>query len=265
MTPLSVATKTPIVETSDNKDVSKDMKKPIVATSNVRDISQVSDSPVPDIKNNVFIQQEVNELPTTDHSKPVNKAKVRNKRKAKEDSDYEEETNNVEKEEARKVKKPRRKRVKVDVEEKDSENVENEECGPSDINMFALGFEGKGVDTVNTKKMSTKQERLEMKLKTGKANDMFVKIDLKKKKFSKGKFSGARLLRAEAKRKLDIKEGRKVKEWKCYNCGEAGHLAWQCTGGRGDSLIPTDMADEFDAGEFPSLQQVSKWYPIIVK
>ena len=30
----------------------------------------------------------------------------------------------------------------------------------------------------------------------------------------------------------------------------------QCTGGKGDSLIPTDMADEFDAGEFPSLEQV---------
>ena len=33
----------------------------------------------------------------------------------------------------------------------------------------------------------------------------------------------------------------------------------QCTGGKGDSLIPTDMADEFDAGEFPSLEQVLEW------
>ena len=30
----------------------------------------------------------------------------------------------------------------------------------------------------------------------------------------------------------------------------------QCTGGRGDSLIPTELADQFDPGEFPSLEEV---------
>ena len=42
---------------------------------------------------------------------------------------------------------------------------------------------------------------------------------------------------------------------KCFRCGETGHWARQCTGGKGDSLIPVDMAEEFDAGEFPSLDQ----------
>ena len=32
----------------------------------------------------------------------------------------------------------------------------------------------------------------------------------------------------------------------------------QCTGGRGDSLIPTELADQFDPGEFPSLEEVHK-------
>merc|ERR1712079_166872 len=98
--------------------------------------------------------------------------------------------------------------------------------GPSDMNMYALGFEEKGTDTVKVKKYLTAKERLESKVMSGKANDMFVKIDLKKKSYSKGKMSGARIKRAEWKRKLDLKEGRKVKEFKCFNCGQTGHFAW---------------------------------------
>ena len=107
------------------------------------------------------------------------------------------------------------------------------------------------------KKGQSAQQRLESKVLSGKANDCFVKIDLKKKKFARGNAgtSGAKIKRAEWKRKMDLKEGRKVKEMKCFRCGETGHWARQCTGGKGDSLIPVDMAEEFDAGEFPSLEQ----------
>ena len=138
----------------------------------------------------------------------------------------------------KKSRKPPRKRQKT-MKKEEEENQEKDDGqteetqGPSDLNIYALGFEGAGVDNTNVRKITTAKERLEKKVLSGKANENFVKIDLKKKKgFVKGKNSGARLKRAEWKRKLDMKEGRKVKEWKCYNCGEAGHMAWQCTGKR---------------------------------
>ena len=157
--------------------------------------------------------------------------------------------------------KPRKKRAKVTEEEEEEEEVRektDEPQGPSAINMFALGFEEQEVEkVVAVKKGLSAQERLENKVMSGKANDCFVKIDLKKKKFARGNAgtSGAKIKRAEWKRKMDLKEGRKVKEMKCFRCGETGHWARQCTGGKGDSLIPVDMAEEFDAGEFPSLEQ----------
>ena len=154
--------------------------------------------------------------------------------------------------------KPRKKRAKVTEEEEEVGEKPDEPQGPSAINMFALGFEEQEEDkVVAVKKGLSAQERLESKVLSGKANDCFVKIDLKKKKFARGNAgtSGAKIKRAEWKRKMDLKEGRKVKEMKCFRCGETGHWARQCTGGRGDSLIPADMAEEFDAGEFPSLEQ----------
>ena len=146
-----------------------------------------------------------------------------------EDSDYENEKNKSEDDFPKvkpKTRQPRRKKAKIDLAASEDVPTEDVPAGPSQMNMFALGFEEKGVDTVMTKKTTTAKERLEKKVLSGKANENFVKIDLKKKSFSKGKMTGARIKRAEFKRKLDMKEGRKVKEYKCYNCGEAGHFAW---------------------------------------
>ena len=42
----------------------------------------------------------------------------------------------------------------------------------------------------------------------------------------------------------------------CFRCGEPGHWANQCTGGAGDRPIPEGMADQFDPGDFPTLDQV---------
>ena len=193
-------------------------------------------------------------------SKTSKKSAKRRKRKSsQEDEDDVDDVYSLQAE--KKPRKPPKKRLKTGkkkVEEEEEAPTSEEAQGPSDINIYALGFEGKGVENTNIRKVTTAKERLEKKVLSGKANENFVKIDLKKKKgFVKGKNSGARLKRAEWKRKLDMKEGRKVKEWKCYNCGEAGHMAWQCTGHKGDQLIPTEMAEEFDAGEFPSLQQAA--------
>jgi len=159
-----------------------------------------------------------------------------------------------------KVSKPRKKRVKT-IKSSEDENEPNPAgtvVGPLDLNLFALGFEEDDVGQKQAvRKVQTAQERLESKVNSGKASENFQKIDIKKKSFSRGKkgLSGEKIKRAEWKRKVDMKEGRKVKEYKCYRCGEVGHFSRQCTGGKGDVLIPAEMADEFDPGEFPTLDQ----------
>merc|ERR1719509_628828 len=50
----------------------------------------------------------------------------------------------------------------------------------------------------------------------------------------------------EYNKKLAMKEGTKVKETKCFRCGEGGH---------GAKLIPEGLADQFDPGDFPTLDQ----------
>ena len=173
-------------------------------------------------------------------------------------------------------KKPPKKRKKKRLEEieedgggEDGERMVKEE-GPVDMNLFALGFEETEAKDIKVKKTMTQGERLSMKVTSGKASENFMKIDLKKKSFSKGKNSGAKMKRFEYKKKLALKEGTKVKESKCYRCGEVGHWATQCTGGQGDRclkdqnqsllsinrLIPEQMAEEFDPGDFPTLDQV---------
>ena len=201
----------------------------------------------------------------------------KNKNKRKRDSESEDEDyhrseedeievkqtkSTISKADTKKGAKPRKKKAKVTEknphEEDEIAKKTDESQGPTALNMFALGFEEQEADkVVPIKKAQSAQERLESKVLSGKANDCFVKIDLKKKKFSRGKggLSGAKIKRAEWKRKMDLKEGKKVKEVKCFRCGEAGHWARQCTGGKGDSLIPVEMSEEFDAGEFPSLDQ----------
>eukprot|EP00092_Neocalanus_flemingeri_P040667 GFUD01044278.1.p1 GENE.GFUD01044278.1~~GFUD01044278.1.p1 ORF type:complete len:1538 (+),score=567.86 GFUD01044278.1:263-4615(+) len=166
--------------------------------------------------------------------------------------------------------KPKKKRVKK-LSMSDEENCESSEVvqGPSELNLFALGFEegGNVLEKQTVKKVQTAQERLESKVSSGKASDNYLKIDIKKKTYSRGKkgSSGEMIKRAEWKRKVDMKEGKKVKEFKCYRCGELGHFSRQCTGGKGDVLIPAEMADEFDPGEFPTLEQAQQMATGVVK
>ena len=117
------------------------------------------------------------------------------------------------------------------------------EEGPVDMNLFALGFEETEAKDIKVKKTLTQGERLSMKVTSGKASENFMKIDLKKKSFSKGKNSGAKMKRFEYKKKLALKEGTKVKESKCYRCGEVGHWATQCTGGQGDRCLKDEKSE----------------------
>ncbi len=85
--------------------------------------------------------------------------------------------------------------------------------GPSSLNVFALGFEetGGSGETATTAAGKTTKGRyaggnsLQAKVASGRANENYVKVNIKKKVFSRGKRGGAAALRAEQRRKLDLK------------------------------------------------------------
>jgi hypothetical protein len=84
--------------------------------------------------------------------------------------------------------------------------------GPSSLNVFALGFEetGGSGETATAAGKTTKGRYaggngLQAKVASGRANENYVKVNIKKKVFSRGKRGGAAALRAEQRRKLDLK------------------------------------------------------------
>lgn len=165
----------------------------------------------------------------------------------------------------------RKKKVVSEDEEETNDNDTIEapiNDGPSKVNLYALGFEdAEDVATVRSAtfkdkkwgKILTQEQKLEQKLASGKSGNNFIKIDLKKKTYSRGRtgISGSMYKRMEFKRKEAIKSGLKVKEIKCFRCGQNGHFARQCTGGVGDKLIPEAMADEMGPGDFPTLEEAA--------
>ncbi|KAK3923369.1 ATP-dependent DNA helicase Q4 [Frankliniella fusca] len=120
----------------------------------------------------------------------------------------------------------------------------------------------------------SKKDVLEKKVASGSINDNFVRINIQKKVFVRGKktmnFQKYKKQQWKNKKKelseqasaymsrldpSDSAAGGGLQ--KCFQCGDIGHFARQCTKMKGDSLMPNCDEGE-EESPFPSLEEVEK-------
>jgi len=113
----------------------------------------------------------------------------------------------------------------------------------------------------------TAKEKLEKKIAAGKINDNFVRINLKKKVFVRGKknFNLSKYKRYQWKRKKELASSEMNLDaidlldkngMTCFKCGESGHFARNCPVSKGDALLPLQEVDE--SSNFPTLEEAEK-------
>lgn len=103
---------------------------------------------------------------------------------------------------------------------------------------------------------------LENKIKSGTLNENFVKINIEKKVFVRGKksinYSKYKKQLWKSKKQslhggMEFPESGKIA---CFKCGETGHMARYCRSHKGETLLPLDSYNEND---IPTLEDMQKY------
>lgn len=139
------------------------------------------------------------------------------------------------------------------------------------IAQFSKSIDDSGKDTSvpsRTGAKLTDREKLEKKIAAGTMNDNFVRINLKKKVFVRGKknFNLSKYKKNQWKQRkkelassesnLDAADLIDKNGMTCFKCGESGHFAKHCTVYKGDTLLPLEEIDE--SSNFPTLEEAEK-------
>ena len=176
----------------------------------------------------------------------------------------------VGKENSPQKKRPIRKRRKIEEEEEENEEEVDTPDTPSEKSTPTLDYnEIEDIESHGTKatkprgKYFTKEERLMNKISSGTLNNNYVRINLKKKVFVRGKktMTSGKYKRQEWKKKQVMKSAESgnpaaIKNLTCFRCGDFGHWANKCPGKRGDNLAPLETYDENES-TFLSLEEAA--------
>lgn len=104
-------------------------------------------------------------------------------------------------------------------------------------------------------------DKLESKIKSGTLNENFVKINIEKKVFVRGKknINFSKYKKQQWKNKKALHAGMEFPESgkiACFKCGETGHMARYCKAHKGETLLPLEDCKE---EEMPTLEDMQNF------